>query len=51
MKRYGDDMIKWHLGFLVWIDRSKVPTGYPYGFFGLVGPLAIRYDDTPLEGE
>ena len=48
MMTYGDNLIKWRFLFLVWLDRSKVQ-GYPYGFFGIIGPLAIQYDYTEVE--
>jgi len=49
MAIYGNDFIKWRVLFLVCLDRSKVPMGYPYGFFGLVGPFAIQYDFMEVE--
>lgn len=49
---YGSSLVKWRIGFIVWIDKSKFPSissgNYPYGFFGLIGPLAIQYDFTEI---
>ena len=47
---YGDNLIKWRVGFIVWLDNTKVDysKNYPYGFFGLIGPLAIQYDFTEI---
>jgi hypothetical protein len=49
MSTYGNDLIKWRVGFIVRIDRTKYPNGYPYGFFGLWGDFAIQYDFTEIK--
>jgi len=53
MRVYGRELVKWHIGPLVWLDKAKFPgvtTGhYPYGFFGIWGSLAIQYDFTEVE--
>ena len=50
---YGDDLIKWRFGFIVWFDKAKFPSAinnqYPSGFFGIYGRLAVQYDFTEIE--
>ena len=53
MAIYGRDLVKWHVGPLVWFDKDKYPGAmqnhYPYGFFGIWGRLAIQYDFTEIQ--
>jgi hypothetical protein len=45
---YGDNLIKWSVGPLVYMDRRAFPSGFPYGFIGLFGNFALRYDTTEV---
>jgi hypothetical protein len=49
MSIYGNSWIKWSFGPLVYMNREAFPSGFPYGFFGLFGNFAIRYDTPEVQ--